>query len=270
MTGAHRSRHRFVPAFLAALVCLVIAATTGTAWQSALRGFHGYPPALRAQHMARSPQTREVVVVMGASVAAGYRASPGASWPELLAQRLRHTGSPLRIVNASISATRLLTPNDAGQPSMLSRETSAVLNVPSVRTVILTDLINDIQQTPHQYNAQAITAGITAFARAAHARHVRVLVATIPPYGGFVRYEPSGDACRQAVNSFLRHSSLIDGVLDFDAALADPNDPRRLRPADDSGDHLHPDDAGHAALAKAVSLSTLTGTRTDAEGEHHR
>jgi len=53
------------------------------------------------------------------------------------------------------------------------------------------------------------------------------------------------------------HGSAFDAVVDFDAVLRDPGHPRRLRAAFDSGDHLHPDDAGYRAMAEAVDIARL-------------
>ena len=49
----------------------------------------------------------------------------------------------------------------------------------------------------------------------------------------------------------------FDDVADFDAALRDPADPVRLRHEFDSGDHIHPSDAGYTAMAEAVPLAAL-------------
>ncbi|MFI2411762.1 GDSL-type esterase/lipase family protein [Streptomyces sp. NPDC018947] len=202
--------------------------------------------------------SHRTVVVIGASVSGGYRTLPGAAWPERIDRRLQEDGLPVSVVNASVTATRLLTRNDAGRPSALDRQDRDALAVPGVDTIVLTDVINDIQQTPHQYDPKAITRGFQEFVSRAHARGVRVIATTIPPYGGFLRYEPAGERCRQAVNAYIRRSGLFDGVLDFDAVLRDPADPTRMRPAYDSGDHLHPNDRGHQAIAEAADLRRLT------------
>ncbi|MEU9298665.1 GDSL-type esterase/lipase family protein [Streptomyces sp. NPDC048266] len=165
---------------------------------------------------------------------------------------------PISVINASIGATRLLTKNDDGRPSALDRQDRDALAVPGVHTIVLTDVINDIQQPPHQYDPQAIIGGFKEFVSRAHARGVRVVATTIPPYNGFPRYEPAGERCRQAVNTYIRHSGLFDAVLDFDTILKDPAKPARLRPAYDSGDHLPPNDRGHHAIAEATDLSQLT------------
>ena len=58
------------------------------------------------------------------------------------------------------------------------------------------------------------------------------------------------------MNKWIRTSGQYDGVADF-AAVADPADPRQLSPAYNSGDYLHPNDAGYQAIAAAINLSTL-------------
>lgn len=62
------------------------------------------------------------------------------------------------------------------------------------------------------------------------------------------------------MNDWIRTSGEFDAVIDFDAALQDPTNPLRLRPELDSGDHLHPDDAGYEVMADAIELS-LFGVR---------
>ncbi|MET9652178.1 GDSL-type esterase/lipase family protein [Streptomyces sp. NPDC006460] len=203
--------------------------------------------------------SHHTVVVIGASVSGGHSTTPGAAWPERIDQRFKETRLPVSVINASIGATRLLTRNDDGRPSALDRQERDALAVSGVQTIVLTDVINDIQQPPHQYDPQAIIGGFKEFVSRAHARGVRVVATTIPPYNGFPRYEPAGERCRQAVNAYIRHSGLFDAVLDFDSILKDPADPTRIRPAYDSGDHLHPNDRGHHAIAEATDLRQLAG-----------
>jgi hypothetical protein len=61
------------------------------------------------------------------------------------------------------------------------------------------------------------------------------------------------------VNAWLRETDAFDAVLDFDAVIRDPAEPARMLPAYDSGDHLHPGDAGLAAIAGSVDLALLAG-----------
>jgi lysophospholipase L1-like esterase len=57
------------------------------------------------------------------------------------------------------------------------------------------------------------------------------------------------------VNEWIRTGKAFDGVVDFDKAVQDPNHPDKMAPADDSGDHLHPADAGYKAMGNSIDLS---------------
>ena len=123
------------------------------------------------------------------------------------------------------------------------------LDQPGVRDVIVLEGINDIgistaPRTGRRAHPGPIIAGYRNLIAAAHARGVRIFGATLLPYQGAGYYSPAGEAIREAVNAWIRTSGAFDGVIDFDAVMRDPADPLRLNPAYDSGDHLHPNDAG--------------------------
>ena len=60
---------------------------------------------------------------------------------------------------------------------------------------------------------------------------------------------------REDVNNWIRTSGVFDGVVDFDQITRDPANPNKFNPAYDSGDHLHPNDAGYKAMAEGIDLS---------------
>jgi lysophospholipase L1-like esterase len=66
---------------------------------------------------------------------------------------------------------------------------------------------------------------------------------------------PFVDQKRRAINEWIRTSGAFDGVIDFDAITRDPDHPDRFLPAYDSGDHLHPGDAGYQAMGAAIDLA---------------
>ncbi|MCK2239796.1 MULTISPECIES: hypothetical protein [unclassified Crossiella] len=61
-------------------------------------------------------------------------------------------------------------------------------------------------------------------------------------------FTADGDRIRRAVDRWIRESPLFTGVVDFDAAVRDPEHDVAYRVELDSGDHLHPNDAGAAAV----------------------
>ena len=84
---------------------------------------------------------------------------------------------------------------------------------------------------------------------------------TTPPLDYY--YNPEKEKTRQAVNQWIRESKEFDGVIDFDALARDPQRPSHIRAAFDSGDHLHPGDAGYQAMANSIDLGLLTGKQLD-------
>ena len=92
----------------------------------------------------------------------------------------------------------------------------------------------------------------------AHARGIKVLCGTFNPFEGAAFFSPAGDEMRHAVNTFIRTSGIFDGVIDFDRAMQDPAHPARFLPTYDSGDHLHPNDAGYKAMADAIDLKLFS------------
>ncbi len=75
---------------------------------------------------------------------------------------------------------------------------------------------------------------------------------------GSARYSTAMEQQRQQLNAWIKAPGHFDGFIDFAKATADPADPLRFRPAYDSGDHLHPNEDGYWAMAKAVDLNLFT------------
>ncbi|MGW2518281.1 SGNH/GDSL hydrolase family protein [Streptomyces sp. NPDC001617] len=206
------------------------------------------------------------VVVDGDSITDGTMSTQDANrrWPDVLARRLLEQDAVPRygVLNEGISGNRVVTdsyPGDGvststGGVSALHRFDRDVLAQTSARTVIVFEGVNDVRW---QSTAEEVIAGLRDLAERGHARGLRMLVATILPCEGEVRCTAAVDAERVAVNGWIRDTDAFDGVLDFDVLARDPAHPTRMLPAYDSGDHLHPGDAGLAALAQSVDLRLL-------------
>jgi lysophospholipase L1-like esterase len=204
-------------------------------------------------HNAAAPGA---VVAFGASITDGFASTTGANrrWPDLLAGRLHDSGRTVGMLNAGLSGNRLLL--DGTGESALRRFDRDVLAQPGVRWVIFADdPLNDLGR-PDPPSAAALTAALSRLITRAHAAGIRFVCSTLTPFEGAGYWTPLGEESRAAYNAFVRGtSSGCDAVLDQDAATHDPAQPRRLLPADDSGDHLHPDDAGMRAIADAADLA---------------
>ncbi|MEW1824674.1 SGNH/GDSL hydrolase family protein [Streptomyces sp. NPDC088196] len=200
------------------------------------------------------------VVTLGDSLTDGNGSTRDANhrWPDRLAERLGALPSYRRlgVLNAGISGNRLLR-DDVG-PSALARLDADALSRSGVRVLIVLEGINDIKGTPAATDPGAFETAYRTLVSRAHAHGIRVIGATLTPYGGSSGYTAAREAVRQQVNVFLRGGGPFDGVVDFDAAVRDPEQPQRIRPGYDSGDHLHFNDAGMRALADTVDLTALS------------
>ncbi|MEV8600077.1 SGNH/GDSL hydrolase family protein [Streptomyces griseoviridis] len=211
------------------------------------------------------------VVAFGDSLTDGITSTVNTNrrWTDVLSERLRtaiESGRDLprySVVNEGISGNQILA-DGLGRPADnqngLGRFPRDVLGRTNVKVVVIDLGVNDILRNPRLADPDKITGGLRALVGQAHARGIKVIGATLMPFQGHRGYTPARESVRQQVNAVIRAGKVFDEVVDFDRALRDPFDPRRLRPEYDSGDHLHPSDKGYARMASAFDLDSLKGS----------
>ncbi|MER6270142.1 SGNH/GDSL hydrolase family protein [Streptomyces sp900105755] len=200
--------------------------------------------------------THGTVVAFGDSLTDGNGTSMDANhrWPDRLAERLR--SFRVGVLNAGISGNRLLL-DSTGGPAALNRLDADGLDRSGVRTLVLLEGINDIKGTPEVTDPADLVRAYRTIVARAHERGIRVVGATLTPYEGYSAYTAAREAVRRRVNALIRTGHVFDAYVDFDAVVRDPQQPGRIRPAYDPGDHLHFNDTGTRALADAVQLADL-------------
>jgi lysophospholipase L1-like esterase len=228
-----------------------------------------------------APAANAAIVAFGDSITDGQGTTNGANlrWPNQLAARLQADPkyAHLAVVNEGIGGNRIL--HDGGMPdaragqhpSAMTRWSYDALERSGVKYIILLEGVNDIghsslikeggakmrqEKSPEMpVTADDLIHAMTQLIDEAHAKGVKVIGATLTPYGGANYERPDGEEIHNAINEFIRHGGKFDGVIDFEKATQDPARPDRYRSEFNDKDHLHPNDAGAKAMADSVDLS---------------
>ncbi len=208
----------------------------------------------------------QAIVALGDSITDGALSTHNANlrWPDILAARLNADPNlkNVSVLNEGIGGNRVL--NEVVGPSALSRVDRDVLSQSGVRSVIVLESINDIGRLAHlatpydDITAAQLEMALKQIADDAHEHGIKAIGATLTPYGGAGYYSDKGEQIREAVNDWIRSSGVFDGVVDFDKVTQDPANPTHFNPAYDSGDHLHPKDAGYKAMADSIDLALFS------------
>lgn len=203
------------------------------------------------------------VVAFGDSITDGAWATENANhrWPDYLAARLHNNPATanLSVLNEGIGGNCVLI--HCVGPNALARFDRDVLSQAGVKYVIVLESINDIGalHRPNRPNytltAEDLEQGLAQIVARAHEHGIKVFGATLTPYKGAGYFTDKGEQIREAVNHWILTSGVFDGSVDFDKATSDPANPLMFAPQYDSGDHLHPKDAGYAAMADSIDLS---------------
>jgi lysophospholipase L1-like esterase len=223
----------------------------------------------------QAPATAGSIVTFGDSITDGARSSVDGNhrWPDMLASRLaaRKGGTKFGVVNMGIGGNRILHEGMASKRpqfgiNALARFDADVLAQPGVKYLVILEGINDVGHAgssapaSETVTADDIIVGMKQMIERAHEKGIKVIGCTITPFEGPANitrgyWTPEKAKVRDAVNEWIRSGKGYDGFIEFDKAVRDPANPTKVLPAFDSGDQLHPSDAGYDAMGKAIDLA---------------
>ena len=196
-------------------------------------------------------------------------------YPDHLQRRIDAAGLPLTVANAGIGGNELLSSGLLPQfgLGLLDRLDADVLSVTGASHVIAMIGTNDSGNAwpGGGPSTEELIAGYTRLVQRVHAAGLKIVLGTIPPAEGtvieglpvpLVNTLPIGiqhgsDAARRSrdgANAWIRSQTISDGIVDFEACLSDRRRPGYLDPAFNSGDNLHPNPRGYAAMAECIDL----------------
>lgn len=216
--------------------------------------------------LVECPHGCESLVCLGDSITDGFGSTIDGNlrWPDQLAERFATKGrlSKVSVLNQGIGGNRLLCSRGRGL-SALARFDRDVMSFPAVRWLAILEGINDIgwpeSMLAGQQEAASAEQLVSAYRQLiarSRLHGIKILLATLPPFADVLEgmplrtfYSPIKDVKRKNVNDWIRGCGQADVVVDLDRALADPDRPSKLLPIFDSGDHLHPSDAGYREIA---------------------
>ncbi len=215
------------------------------------------------------------IVALGDSITDANVSTPDTNfrWPYELARRLnaRHGKRAMGVLDHGTGGDKVLwdavTGTLGGNDSGQHRFDRDVIAAPGVTHVIVLLGVNDFRNSPSDNPALVVTAeevigGYKQMIARAHAAGIKIYGGTLTPWWQSIF---TGDNWtnekwlkHEAVNNWIRTSHAFDAVIDFDKCLADPADRKQMLPTWDSGDHLHPGDAGYVHMGDCIDLSLFS------------
>jgi lysophospholipase L1-like esterase len=204
------------------------------------------------------------VITIGDSITDGAKSTIDTNqrWPDELARRLQADPKfrSLAVLNEGISGNKILL--DGAGPSALARFDRDVLAQSGAKYLLILEGINDIGRLHDNPDAGLTAADLISAMNQmvvrGHTHGIAVIGCTLTPYHGAHYYTEKGETIRKAVNEWIRTGGVLDGFVDLEAAVRDPNHPDTFLPTVDPGDHLHPNDSGYKAMGDAIDLKLFT------------
>jgi lysophospholipase L1-like esterase len=233
-------------------------ATSSATLSSAVTTDHWY--ILSGIDVAADSSTR-ALVALGDSITDGRGSTTNGNdrWPDFLAKRMQMNSATATIgmLNQGIGGNAVL--SGGLGPAATMRFDGDVLKQAGVRWLIVFEGVNDIGNASNGAStASSLINAYKSFVSKAHAAGIKAFGATITPFNGNGYYSADHESARKTVNDWIRAAGNFDAVIDFDAAVRDPNKQDTLLKTYDSGDGLHLNPTGYQKLADTVDLALLS------------
>lgn len=204
-----------------------------------------------------TPATSASIAILGDSITDGRGSGTDKQnrWPDELSRRLQAVADTqdVGVLNHGVGGNCVL--KACLGPAGNARFDHDILQQTGVQWMIILEGVNDLGNSGSAGTiANDLITNFGQMVEKAHNKGLLAYGATILPFGGSSYDNADRETARKKVNNWIRTSGKFDAVIDFDAAMRDPNNQSRLMSTVDSGDHLHPNENGYKVMAEAVDL----------------
>ena len=211
-----------------------------------------------------APKTAGAVAILGNSITDGRGSTTNQQnrWADVLSRRLldNKPTNQVGVLNMGIGGNCVLF-GGLG-PTGSSRYQRDLLGQEGVKWIILFEAVNDLGGTPNgMQTAKRIIDVYKQIIREAHQKGIYVFGATITPFKGNRYYTADHENGRSTINKWIRTTKMLDGVIDFDEAVRNPQDPEAMQSQFlFENDWLHLNAKGYETMGGCIDLSLFTKT----------
>ncbi len=232
-----------------------------TNFANAVRTDHWYN-ILALEVMA--PEEAGAVAILGNSITDGRGSTTNEQnrWADVLSRRLlaNEPTSQVGVLNMGIGGNCVL--GGGLGPAAVNRYQRDLLGQEGVKWIILFEAVNDLGYTANGVQtAKRIIDVYKQIIREAHQKGIYVFGGTITPFKGSGYYSADHEKGRSTINEWIRTTKMLDGVIDFDAAVRNPADPEAMQEQFlFENDWLHLNAQGYQTMGSCIDLTLFTKT----------
>ena len=211
-----------------------------------------------------APKKAGAVAILGNSITDGRGSTTNEQnrWADVLSRRLlaNKATHQVGVLNMGIGGNCVL--GGGLGPAAVNRYQRDLFGQEGVKWIILFEAVNDLGYARNgEQTAQRIIDVYKQIIREAHQKGIRVFGATITPFKGNNYYSDHHEKGRQIINEWIRTTKMLDGVIDFDQAVRNPQDKEAMQQQFlFENDWLHLNAQGYETMGNSIDLNLFTKT----------
>lgn len=207
--------------------------------------------------VAGKKKTR-AIAILGNSITDGRGSTTNKQnrWPDNLSRALlaNKATKDVAVLNLGIGGNCVL--RGGLGPTGTKRFNRDIIQQEGVKYIIIFEGINDLGGSRNsQETAKGLIEAYKVMITEAHSKGIKVYGGTITPFKGNNYYSAEHESARSSVNEWIRTCNELDGVIDFDKIIRDPNNQEALQ-SDFlyENDWLHPNAYGYKTMGESIDL----------------